>query len=83
MTTSEKLIQKLKNQFPKECGHLTNLYRCYGINDGVGFCWSSYGKGSVIVSSYDTMTECLKKELILEPASLKDGYVSYLVGIVD
>lgn len=83
MKTSEKLLQKLKAQFPKECSHLTNLYRCYSINDGVGFCWSSYGKGSVIVSSYDTMTECLKKELILEPASLKDGYVSYLVGIVD
>lgn len=83
MKTSEKLLQKLKAQFPKECSHLTNLYRCYSINDGVGFCWSSYGKGSVLVSSYDTMTECLKKELILEPASLKDGYVSYLVGIVD
>lgn len=83
MKTSEKLLQKLKTQFPKECGHLTNLYRCYGINDGVGFCWSSYGKGPVTVSSYDTMTECLKKKLILEPASLKNGYVSYIVGIVD
>jgi len=37
MKTSEKLLQKLKTQFPKECGHLTNLYRCYGINDGVVF----------------------------------------------
>jgi hypothetical protein len=89
MKTSEKLLQKLKTQFPKECSHLTNLYRCYSINDGVGFCWSSYGKGSVTVSSYDTMTECLKKELILEPASLKNGYVygygyvSYIVGVVD
>lgn len=41
MKTSEKLLQKLKTQFPKECGHLTNLYRCYGINDGVGFCYSN------------------------------------------
>lgn len=83
MKTSEKLLQKLKTQFPKECGHLTNLYRCYGINDGVGFCWSSYGKGSVLVASYDTMTKCLKKEITLEPATINGGYVGYLVGVVD
>lgn len=83
MKTSEKLLQKLKTQFPKECSHLTNLYRCYSISDGVGFCWSSYGKGSVLVASYDTMTECLKKEITLEPATINGGYVGYLVGVVD
>lgn len=83
MTTSEKLLQKLKTQFPEQCGHLTNLYRCYGIGDGVGFCWSSYGKGLVLVSSYETMTDCLRKEIILEPATTNGGYVGYLVDVVD
>ena len=41
MNTSEKLIQKLKKQFPEQCGQIKMLYRCYGLNDGVAFKWSS------------------------------------------
>lgn len=42
MNTSEKLIQKLKKQFPEQCGQIKMLYRCYGLNDGVAFKWSSW-----------------------------------------
>lgn len=83
MKTSEKLLQKLKTKYPKECSHITKLYLCYGISDGVGFCWSTHGNGSDLVFSYNTMTECLKKEITLEPAIFNGNYNGYIVGVVD
>ena len=74
MNTSEKLIQKLKKQFPEQCGHIKMLYRCYGLNDGVSFKWASNGIGSTVIFSYDTMTDCLKNEIGISRAIFNGEY---------
>lgn len=81
MKTSERLMRKLKLQFPDQCSHLEHLYRVHGINDGVKFSWSAYGKGSIVIFSYDTMTECLKNNISIVPAIFNGEYRGWLVGI--
>lgn len=81
MNTSEKLIQKLKKQFPEQCGQIKTLYRCYGLNDGVAFKWSSWGVGSTLVFSYDTMTDCLKHEIGISRAIFNGEYRGWLIGV--
>ena len=80
MKTSEKLLRKLKTQFPKECSHMTKLCRFIGVS----FCWSSYESGSDLVFSYDTMIKCLKNEIKIEPVILFNGkHGGYIVKVVD
>lgn len=80
MTTSEKLIQKLKSQFPKECSHITKLCRFIGVS----FCWSSYESGPDLVFSYDTMTKCLENEITIEPVILFNGkHGGYVIKVVE
>ena len=74
MKTSEKLLRKLKTQFPKECSHITKLCRFIGVS----FC------GSDLVFSYDTMIKCLKNEIKIEPVILFNGkHGGYIVKVVD
>lgn len=81
MNTSEKLIQKLKKQFPEQCGQIKTLYRCYGLNDGVDFKWSSCGDRETEVFSYDTMTDCLKHEIGISRAIFNGEYRGWLIGV--
>lgn len=79
MTTSEKLIRKLKTQFPKECSHITKLCRFIGVS----FYWASYDSGLRVFSN-DTMTKCLENEITIEPIILFDGrHGGYVVKVVE
>lgn len=81
MKTSEKLIKKLKKQFPAQCGNIKTLYRVYGLNDGVCFKWTNHGVGENEVFSYDTMLDCLKNEIVIERAIFNGKYSGWLIGI--
>lgn len=81
MKISDKLLKKLKSKFPEQCCNIRKIYRVYGLNDGVSFKWISFGIGETEIFSYDTMTDCLKNEIIIERAIFNGEYRGWLVGV--
>lgn len=81
MKISDKLLKKLKSQFPEQCCNIRKIYRVYGLNDGVSFKWTAFGIGETEIFSYDTMTDCLKNEIIIECAIFNGEYRGWLVGV--
>lgn len=81
MSISERLLQKLKTQFPKQCGNIEKLYRCYGVNDGVRFTWCADTVGKNQVFSYDTMTDCLKKNIVIDEAIFNGRFEGWMVSV--
>lgn len=69
MKLSEKLFEKIKNQFPQIINHQNEelpLKAVRGLNDGYRFKWSNGHVGKLQIFSYSTMKECLDQDIFIE-----------------
>lgn len=74
MKLSEKLLKKIKSQFPEV---MTDQYQSdaplravKGINDGCRYKWSNGLVGNAHICSYETMKDCYEKEIFISEHSL-------------
>lgn len=69
MKLSEKLLKKIKSEFPEIITHENkdvSLIRVRCINDGVCYKWSNGQVGDLHLFSYCTMKECLVNEIFID-----------------
>jgi len=65
MKTSEKLLRRLKQDFPEiAIEDSARLVRVSGISDGCGFKWSSMGVNKTHYFSYESVSNLLKAKEI-------------------
>lgn len=76
MKLSEKLLDKIKKQFPQIINHQNEnlpLRAVRGLDDGCRFKWSNGHVGELHIFSYSTMKECLDQEIFLQWGSRYEG----------
>lgn len=69
MKLSEKLLEKIKKQYPQIINHQNEnqqLMVIRGIDDGCRFKWSNGHVGKLHIFSYSTMKECLDQEIFIK-----------------
>lgn len=84
MKLSEKLLLKIKAQFPEIITHENAdgpLRVVRGIDDGCRFKWSNGQVGDLHIFSYSTMKECLDNEIFADHHFRSDGCYGWEIYI--